>query len=86
MGKNKPGRMEWFNDECRNAIEEKNKARQIFLQKGTRLSLEKYKHTIKSANKTIKKKKREYLKNKMREIEELNKRMRTEDSIKQQEL
>jgi translation elongation factor EF-Ts len=63
--------MEWFDDECRNTIEEKNKARQIFLQKGTRLSLEKYKHTRESANKAIKKK--EYLKNKMREIEELNK-------------
>lgn len=58
--------MEWFDDECRNVIEEKNKDRQIFLQKGTRLSLEKYKHSRKSANKTIKKKKKEYLKNKMR--------------------
>jgi hypothetical protein len=60
--------MEQFNAECRNAIEEKNKARQIFLQKGTRLSLEMYKHIRKSANKTVRKKKREYLKSKMREI------------------
>lgn len=62
-------RNEWFDEECRLAIEHKNEARQKILQRETRRSMQVYKELRSYANRICKKKK--WLKSKFQEIEEL---------------
>ena len=63
---------EWFDDECRAIISQKNIDRLQMLQKETRSACEKYKQSRKTANKVIRNKKKAYLKKKLESIEELN--------------
>jgi enoyl reductase-like protein len=63
---------EWFDDECRIAIERKNADRLIMMQRETRQNYERYKDSRSTANKILWGKKRGYLKGWIREIEELN--------------
>jgi hypothetical protein len=49
---------EWFDEECATYIREKNKARQMMLQKQTRSNYEKYQEWRREANRICKRKKR----------------------------
>jgi hypothetical protein len=55
---------EWFDKECKKAVEEKNKYRQITLQKETRRNCEIYKESRRKAFKICQKKKREFIEKK----------------------
>jgi len=60
---------EWFEDECRTAIQEKNNMRKIMLQRMTRSSKETYREHRRRANKICREKKREMLKRQIESIE-----------------
>lgn len=62
--------IEWFDEEYKTVIQEKNRNRQQILQHNTRSAHEKYRASRKNADKIIKKK---YLNNKIKELEQLNK-------------
>jgi hypothetical protein len=55
---------EWFDEECRTAMQEKNNMRKIMLQTMTRSSKETYRERRRRANKIFWEKKREMLKRK----------------------
>jgi len=74
--------VEWFDEECREKIAKKNKARIRMLQKETRGSYEKYKELQKEVKKVCKKRKKEHLQKQLEEIEQLD-RMEEENFIKQ---
>lgn len=63
---------EWFDNECRKAIERKNIDRRNTIQKETRQNVERYKESRRQANKILRKKKKQFLKGYMEKIEELN--------------
>ena len=63
----------WFDKECREIIEERNQARLTMLQRETRNTRQIYNETRRKATKLCRKKKREWEKNKLIEIEELAK-------------
>ena len=63
----------WFDSECRKIIEERNRTRMTMLRRETRNSRQIYKETRKKATKVCRKKKREWEKRKLIEIEELAK-------------
>jgi hypothetical protein len=60
---------EWFDEECRTAMQEKNNMRKIMLQRMTRSNKETYREHRKIANKTCLEKKRELLKRQIGSIE-----------------
>ena len=60
---------EWFDEEFRRAIQEKNNMRKIMLQKMTRNSKEIYREHRRRANKICREKKREMLKRQTESIE-----------------
>ena len=60
---------EWFDEECRVAIQEKNKKREIMLQRMTRWNKEIYREYRRKANKICREKKREMLKRQIESIE-----------------
>jgi hypothetical protein len=64
---------EWYDDECRAIIEEENEARKRAIQRNTRSKWGKYRELRRTANNVCKAKKREMMRNKMREIDELSK-------------
>jgi hypothetical protein len=66
-------RNEWWDDECRSVKNEKNIARQICLQKRTRANQEYYSHKTRDANKVCKQKKKIWLNNKIKQVEEAHK-------------
>ena len=65
-------RQEWFDEECRQAIEEKDRARAKMLQKETRSNMAKYKILRKKAHKICKQKKKAMYETRIQEIEELH--------------
>jgi hypothetical protein len=59
--------------ECTEAIAKKNISRNKYLQKGTRANQEQYTQTRKEANETYKGKKKQWLNNRIKQIEEAHK-------------
>jgi hypothetical protein len=73
LGSEKNTRNEkWFDEECANFIEEKNKARKKMIERETRSNCEKYYELRKRAYKICKKKKKESIKKQIDEIDRLN--------------
>jgi len=70
IGIQKKERNDWFDDECREVIVEKNKARNKCLNRSTRVNREDYGQNRSEARNLFKKKKRELLKKKIEEIRE----------------
>jgi hypothetical protein len=66
----KPTRNEWWDDDCRQAIQEKTNARIKTLQSKTRASHEVYREKRKMANKMCRNKKKKWLNDKIMQIEE----------------
>ena len=64
-------RTEWFDEECKKSVEERNRARMAMLQRETRATRQLYNETRRKATKTCRKKKREWEKAKLVEIEVL---------------
>lgn len=64
---------EWFDEECKQIIEQKNEARNRLMNRRTRNYNEIYKNLRKKSKKLMKRKKREALKGKIKEIDELSK-------------
>lgn len=67
----------WFDEECREAIEEKNKERQKMLQRKTRQKWESYSESRRKAKRMLKKKKKDFLKRQVEEIELMRNRKET---------
>ena len=61
--------VEWVDEECRTAIQEKNKMRKIMLQRMTRSSKETYREHRRTANKICQEGKREMLRRQIESIE-----------------
>ena len=74
---NKTPRNEWWDDECRKAMEEKNLARMKCINRRTRINQNNYMQKRKSAN-GICKKKKEWLNDKIKQIEEANRKNETQ--------
>lgn len=70
--KSRENKKEWFDNDCRRAIEEKNKARKRMIDRRTRTAHEEYRKKRQEADKVCRKKKRLMMKRKLEEIEELN--------------
>ena len=66
----KKERNDWFDDECREVIVEKNKARNTCLNRNTIVNREEYEQKRSEARNLFKKKKRELLKKQIEEIRE----------------
>ena len=66
----KQNRNEWWDEECRRAIQEKNIARKKYMQINTRANQEYYNSKRLEANKICRIKKKEWLNNKISQIEE----------------
>ena len=66
----KPERNEWWDDDCKKIMDEKNEARKKFLQMKTRASQDCYKNKRKEANKTCRNKKKKWLNDRLLKIEE----------------
>lgn len=60
---------EWFDDECVNALEKKNRAYKQMTSRNTRLSRQEYKDNRKESHRLFRKKKREYFKGKLDNIQ-----------------
>jgi hypothetical protein len=63
-------RSDWYDEECRRAIMERNRARERWLLTGTRSRKENFQEKRRIADKVCRRKKREYEKSKMEEMEE----------------
>jgi hypothetical protein len=69
LGEKKGKRNEWFDEECRTAIQEKTNMRIVMLQRMTRNNKENYREYRKRANKICREKKREMLTRQIESIE-----------------
>jgi hypothetical protein len=67
IGEEKRTRNEWYDEECREAIREKNEDRLHMLQQ-TRQTYDKYKESWEKANKIIHGKKKAYIKKEIENI------------------
>ena len=65
---------EWWDDECKEAIKEKNIARGKCLQRRTRATQEEYEKKRNIATKICRNKKKQWLNNKIKEIEEAHRK------------
>jgi len=70
-------RNEWWDEECKEAISKKNTARNKCLQTRTTANQEQYTQARKEANKTCKEKKKQWLNNMLKQIEEAHKQNET---------
>jgi hypothetical protein len=68
---------EWWDEECRKAIKEKNIARKKCLQRRTRATQEEYEEKIRMATKICRNKKKHWLNNRIKTIEEAHRRNET---------
>jgi len=68
---------EWWDDECKEAIKEKNVARGKCLQRRTRATQEEYEKKRNIATKMCRNKKKQWLNNKIKEIEEAHRKNET---------
>jgi YesN/AraC family two-component response regulator len=73
---------EWWDEECKAAISRKNITRRKCLQKRTRANQEQYKQARKEANKICKEKKKQWVNNRIKEVEEAHKRNDTRKFFK----
>ena len=65
----------WYDEDCKEVLEEQNNARQKMLQRKTRSNIEAYKESHRAARKVCRKKnimKRKYWKNYKRNIKEID--------------
>jgi hypothetical protein len=77
----KKERNDWFDDECGEIILEKNKARNEFLNRNTRVNREDYEKKRSEARNLFKKKNKEFLKKKIEEIKESNEKKLTRKEV-----
>jgi t-SNARE complex subunit (syntaxin) len=63
----------WWDDECKKAIQEENEARTCLIRK-TRANLDNFRQKRTKANRTCKRKKKEWLKRKIKETSESNRK------------
>jgi hypothetical protein len=75
--KGKSPRIEWWDEECRKIIQDKNEASKKWMQLKTRKSWNTYINKRKQANKTCTQKKKNWLNNKIIQIEENHRRNET---------
>ena len=68
---------EWWGEECRSAISRKNITRKKCLQKITRANKEQYMQASKEDNKICKEKKKQWLNNRIKQVEEAHKQNET---------
>ena len=73
---------EWWDEECKAAISRKNNARSKCLQKRTRLNQEQYEQARKEANKICKEKKKQWINNRIKQLEEAHKQNDTRNFFK----
>jgi hypothetical protein len=73
---------EWWDDECKEAISKKSIARKKCLQKRTRANQEQYLQARKEANEICKEKKKQWLNNRIKQIEEAHKQNETRKFFK----
>ena len=66
-------RNEWWDEECKAAISRKNITRRKCLQKRTRANQEQYKQVRKEANKICKEKRKQWINNRKKQVEEAHK-------------
>jgi hypothetical protein len=58
----------WWDDECKKTIQERNEARRTYLIRKTRANLDNYRQKRTKANRTCRRKKKEWLERKIKEI------------------
>jgi hypothetical protein len=71
-----------WDEECRNAIKQKNKAREKYLQRRTRSNRKNYEQKRKIANKICRQKKKAWMYTKLKDIEMANKKNDTKKFYK----
>ena len=74
---NKEPRKEWWDDECREALEEKNLARMKCTNRRRRMNQNHYMEKRKTANAICKRKKKKWINDKIKQIEEANRKNKT---------
>jgi hypothetical protein len=72
----------WWDEECRDAIKQKNKAREKCLQRRTRSNQENYEQKRKITNKICRQKKKAWMYTKLKDIEMANKENHTKKFYK----
>jgi hypothetical protein len=82
QSENKKPQNEWWDDERRNAIEKKHLARMKCMNRRTRINQNDYMQKRKIANSVCKRKKKEWLNDKITQIEEANRRNETQKFYK----
>jgi hypothetical protein len=75
-------RNEWWDEECRQIITQNNEARRKYLQIKTRASREAYEARRTEANRVCRRKKQEWINNKIKHIKELNDKKETRKFFK----
>jgi hypothetical protein len=82
QNENKEPRKEWWDDECRKAVEEKNLARMKCINRRTRMKENDYMQKWKTANGICKRKKKEWLNDKIKQIRKQTEKMKLGNFIK----
>lgn len=66
--------LDWFGNNCKNIIQEKNKAKQMMIQTDTRSSRKRCKEFRKQANKIIRKKEKQAINKEIEKIKRMNRK------------
>jgi hypothetical protein len=67
----------WWDDECKEAIQEKNEPREKYLIRKTRTNLDIYKQKRTQANRICRRKKKEWIEEKIKQLNETNRKRDT---------